>query len=83
MENIKLGEPCNTKSLLAFIFMQMHKLDTGQIDAQTAAAQAKLAKQANNLLDYELKRTIVQLQLEKAQHIEGTPRLREIESKAF
>ena len=83
--NIKTGTPVNTKSLLAFIFCQMEKLDSGAIDAQTAMAQAKLASQANNLLDYELKRTIVQIKLE--QIVKGTqaiePRLREIESKAF
>lgn len=84
-ENKKSGVPVNTKSLLAFIFNQMERLNSGEIDAQTACAQAKLASQASNVLNYELKRTIVQLRLrEVAGGVESTtPRLREIESKAF
>lgn len=79
------GAPVNTKSLLAFIFNQMQRLDCGEIDAQTACAQAKLASQASNVLNYELKRTIVQMRLRE---INGglastQPHLREIESKAF
>lgn len=82
---IKNGEPVNTKSLLAFIFNQMDRLNNGEIDANTAIAQAKLASQASNLLNYELKRTIVQIRLKEIYGgIQGTrPRLREIESKAF
>lgn len=79
------GTPCNTKSLLAFIFNQMNKLDNGEIDANTACAQAKLASQASNVLNYELKRTIVQMRMQQigagAQDTEV--RLREIESKPF
>lgn len=76
-------EPVNTKSLLAFIFRQMERLSAGDIDAQTAQAQAKLASQASNVLNYELKRTIVQMRMKQigagidAQDIT----LREIESK--
>ena len=85
MEQVKNGTPVNTKSLLAFIFCQMERLNSGEIDANTACAQAKLASQANNVLNYELKRTIVQMKLQQTaggtQTIE--PRLREIESKAF
>lgn len=83
--NVKTGTPVNTKSLLAFIFNQMQRLNCGEIDANTACAQAKLASQASNLLNYELKRTIVQMKLrEIGNSIEATePRLREIESKAF
>ena len=76
------GTPVNSKSLLAFIFKQMEKLEAGEIDAQTACAQAKLASQANNVLDYELKRTIVQIKL-KDMGEEVSPKLREVESKAF
>ena len=57
------GTPVNTKSLLAFIFNQMERLNCGEIDANTACAQAKLASQTSNLLNYELKRTIVQMRL--------------------
>lgn len=77
--------PVNTKSLLAFIFGQMAKLDRKEIDYQTAMAQAKLASQANNVLDYELKRAVVQMRLKQmGESLEGkTPRIREIESKGF
>ena len=79
---INTGEPVNTKSLLAFLFNQMNKLNEGEIDWQTANAQAKLASQASNLLNYELKRTIVEMRLQSiGQSVQ--PRLREIESKAF
>lgn len=83
--NVKTGTSVNTKSLLAFIFNQMQRLNCGEIDANTACTQAKLASQASNLLNYELKRTIVQMKLrEIGNGIEATePRLREIESKAF
>ena len=84
-KNVVTGAPVNTKSLLAFIFNQMVKLDKGEIDANQACAQAKLASQANNLLDYELKRTIVQLRLKEVggDMSSAEPRLREIESKVF
>ena len=83
--NVRMGAPVNTKSLLAFIFNQMERLNSGEIDANTACAQAKLASQASNVLNYELKRTIVQLRLrELGGGIGATePRLREIESKCF
>ena len=75
-------EPVNTKSLLVFLFNQMEKLNKGEIDWQTANAQAKLASQASNLLNYELKRTIVEMRLQSiGQSVQ--PRLREIESKKF
>jgi len=78
-------EPVNTKSLLVFVFHQMERLNSGEIDANTACAQAKLASQACNLLNYELKRTIVQMRLRElgsgVEKIE--PKLREIESKKF
>lgn len=79
------GVPVNTKSLLAFIFNQMSRLNSGEIDWQTANAQAKLASQASNLLNYELKRTIIQLRLrEIGGGLQATePQLREIESKEF
>lgn len=84
-KEIKSGTPVNTKSLLAFIFNQMERLNSGEIDANTACAQAKLASQASNVLNYELKRTIVQMRLrEIGGGVQGTvPRLREIESKVF
>ena len=42
--------PVNNKSMLAFIFLQMEKLNNNEIDVQTASAQANLAKQANKLV---------------------------------
>ena len=76
-------QPVNTKSLLAFIFSQMEKLDKGEITNETACAQAKLASQANNVLNYELKRTIVQIKLQEigATRDATEIKLREIESK--
>lgn len=63
----------------------MERLNSGEIDANTACAQAKLASQASNVLNYELKRTIVQIKLEQmGTGIEKSEiRLREIESKPF
>lgn len=78
----KSCNPVNTKSLLAFIFGQMGKLDNGEIDVATAVAQAKLAKQANNVLDYELKRCQVQMQLDAVNRT-ATAKLRDIESLGF
>ena len=76
-------QPVNTKSLLTFIFSQMEKLDKGEITNETACAQAKLASQANNVLNYELKRTIVQIKMQEIGAIADSTdiKLREIESK--
>lgn len=71
-------QPVNSKSLLHFIFNQMEKLDKKEITVQEGQAQANLAKQANNLLTYELKRAEVQLKLEGS-----TIKIREIEAKNF
>lgn len=75
-----MAVPVNTKSLLAFIGGQMEKLDQGQISVEQASAQAKLMKQANNLLHYELDRADMQMKLIE---FGGSVKLREIESKAF
>jgi hypothetical protein len=76
--------PVNNKSMLAFIFLQMEKLDNNEIDVQTASAQANLAKQANNALIYELKRADIQMKLTQhnAVYKDGL-KLREAESKNF
>ena len=76
------GTPVNTKSLLAFVFNEMTKLAENKISPNEAIAQAKLASQACNILNYELKRTIVQISLNQIGKTSET-RLREIESKAF
>lgn len=70
--------PMNSKSLLHFIFNQMEKLDKKEITVQEGQAQANLSKQANNLLNYELKRAQTLLSLKGSDII-----LREIESKTF
>lgn len=76
--------PVNNKSMLAFIFGQMEKLDEGKIDVQQAKAQADLAKQANNALKYEIERVNVQMRLTQhnAVYKDGL-KLREAESKNF
>jgi hypothetical protein len=76
--------PVNNKSMLAFIFGQMDKLDRNEIDVQTAAQQANLAKQANNALRYELDRSKVLMELAKHNAIykDGLD-LRNVESKTF
>lgn len=76
-------QPVNTKSLLAFIFNQMERLNAGEITANEAMAQAKLASQASNVLNYELKRTIVQMRMQQiGAGIETSDiTLRNIESK--
>lgn len=76
--------PVNTKSLLAFVFSQMEKLDTKEIDVDTANAQSKLVQQANNLIRSEHERSRVKMEL--ARHnaeYNQTIELREIESKNF
>ena len=77
------GTPVNAKSLAAFLCNQKVKLDNGEIDANQAMAQAKLASQVNNLMNYELKRTLVQIKLKEIGEDDVKPALREIESKAF
>jgi len=76
--------PVNSKSLLAFTFSQMEKLDTKEIDTQTAREQSNLIKQANNLLKYELDRAKVKMELANHNAASITKvELREIESKNF
>lgn len=77
-------KPVNNKSLIAFLFDQMEKLDEGKIDVQNAQAQANLAKQVNNALNYELKRADIQMKLTQhnAVYKDGL-KLREAESKNF
>lgn len=49
-------KPVNTKSMFAMLCIYMEKLDNDEIDVSKAAAMSKLIGQANNLLNYELKR---------------------------
>jgi hypothetical protein len=48
--------PVNTKSMFALLCDCMEKLDNDEIDVSKATAMGKLIGQANNLLNYELKR---------------------------
>jgi hypothetical protein len=77
-------KPVNTKSLLAFVFSQMEKLDSKEIDVDTANAQSKLVQQANNLIRSEHERTRVKIELEKHnKEYNSNIEMREIESKNF
>ena len=51
-------KPVNNKSLVAFLFDQMDKLNAGLISVEEAKAQGNLAKQANNLKKHELDKAI-------------------------
>ena len=77
-------KPVNTKSLLAFVFSQMEKLDNKEIDVDTANAQSKLCQQANNIIRSEHERTRVKMELEKHnKEYNSNIEMREIESKNF
>ena len=51
--------PVNTKSMFAKLCEYMEKLDSNEIDVAQAKAMANLIGQANNLLNYELKRALL------------------------
>lgn len=77
-------KPVNTKSLLAFVFDQMEKLDNKTIDVDTANAQSKLVQQANNIIRSEHERTRVKMELERHnKEYNSNIEMREIESKNF
>lgn len=76
--------PVNSKSLLAFVFSQMEKLDSKEIDVDTANAQSKLVQQANNLIRSEHERARVKMEIIKHNsEYTSSVELREIESKNF
>lgn len=85
MENTNRANacPCNTKSLLAFLFNTMEQVAEGNIKSQDAIAISKLASNALGTLNYELKRSVVEMQLSAigGKIADKAPRLREIESK--
>lgn len=83
-EKINFMQPVNNKSLVAFLFGQMEKLDNGEIKAEQALAQSKIASQINQQMRYELDRVKVMMELTKHNAIykDGT-QLREVESKKF
>ena len=77
-------KPVNNKSLIAFLFSQMEKLDNDEIDVNKAREQANLSKQVNNAMKYELDRAKIKMELTKHNAIykDGLT-LRDIESKNF
>lgn len=70
-------KPVNSKSLFHILCVTLEKLDSVEIDVATASATAKLVGQANNLLNYELKRAMVMSNPEFAKNH------RNLESKTF
>lgn len=77
-------KPVNNKSLLAFIYGQMEKLENKEIDVATAKAQASLAHQASSIIKNELERAKTLVELEKYNRQFGTSiSLRDVESKNF
>ena len=77
-------KPVNNKSMIAFLFDQMGKLDQGEIDVIHAKEQGNLAKQVNNAMKYELDRAKTKMELTKHNAIyKDALSLRDIESKNF
>lgn len=67
-------KPVNTKSMFSMLCIYMEKLDKNEIDVAQASAMSKLIGQANNLLNYELKRAALMTNdnfKEEHRHLEG------------
>ena len=73
----------NSKSLFHFICGQMEKLDNNDITVESAQAQSNLAKQAINILNYEIKRAELMIKLDEHNKNGNAIKVREIEGKAF
>lgn len=58
MANLKTSNDANTKNIFSHLFDQMHKLNAKLISVEEAKAQSNLCKQANNVLKYELDRSV-------------------------
>lgn len=79
-----MNAPVNSKSLFAFVCEQMRKLDSKESTVEEAKAQAHLAKQANNILKYELDRANTEMKLRSQnKEFNETLMLRQVESKQF
>lgn len=77
-------KPVNNKSLIAFLFDQMEKLDENKIDVEQAKAQANLAKQVNNAMKYELDLANTKMKVAEFNKTAETKiELRNAESKNF
>lgn len=74
--------PVNSKSLFVTIMDKIEKLGNDEIDTQKAIAFSKLFSNATTLMDYELKRTAVQMKLVEMGQLQEA-RIRDIESKRF
>ena len=70
-------QPVNSKSLFNHLCRLMDKLDHDEIDVAKAIAQSKLVSQATQLLNYELKRSLLMSNVEAREHH------RNIEAKNF
>jgi len=76
--------PVNNKSMIAFLFGQMNKLDNDEIDVLKAREQGNLAKQVNNSMKYELDRAKTKMEITKHNAIyKDVLDLRDVESKNF
>lgn len=83
-EERKTMKPINNKSLLGFIYDQMEKLDRGDSTVDEAKAQANLAKQANNMMRYELDLAKTKMNIKEHNNkYSDNVELRNIESKNF
>jgi hypothetical protein len=79
-----MNAPQNSKSLFAFICNQMEKLDNGTATVEQAKAQANFAKQANNVMKYELDRVNSEMKIIAFNKENSTDiKMRSIESKLF
>ncbi len=77
-------KPVNNKSVIAFLFDQMEKLDTDVITVEQAKAQANLAKQVNNAMRYELDLVNTKMKVTEFNKVNDTMiELRNAESKNF
>jgi len=74
----------NNKSMIAFLFDQMDKLDRKEISVDDAKAQANLAKQVNNSMKYELDLALTKIKIkEHNNQYNDNIELRNAESKNF
>lgn len=69
--------PVNTKSLFSMLCKTIEKLESNEITANDAIAITKVCAQANQLLNYELKRAVLMANEDFKKHH------RNIETKTF
>lgn len=75
----------NTKALFHFLTEQMERLNNDEISINEASTYAKLAREAVNILKYELVRAQLQMQIDQHCQNQNFKRieLREVESTTF